>query len=196
MCGNGIRVFAHYLYQTKRVSGESVAIGTRAGLLTVTKDGDTYHVDMGKAHLLSEHVVINANNLTWDGIGVAMPNPHAIATVNDVSEAGALSESPQVTPAAIYPHGVNVEFIANVGPNHIAMRVFERGVGETFSCGTGVCAAAYAARRQASQTGHTKWRVDVPGGTLFVQQDDDDSMVLSGPAVIVATGTLNETLWQ
>jgi len=79
---------------------------------------------------------------------------------------------------------VNVEFVVRRGPDHIALRVHERGSGETRSCGTGACAAAVAAAGE----GPGRWRVDVPGGELEVSRDEAGHVFLTGPAVIVARG--------
>jgi diaminopimelate epimerase len=87
-----------------------------------------------------------------------------------------------------FPQGVNVEFVETRGPGQVAMRVHERGVGETRSCGTGACAAAFAALdARGSRSGTVV--VDVPGGRLSVRVDEETT-VLSGPAVLVATGSL------
>jgi diaminopimelate epimerase len=103
--------------------------------------------------------------------------------VDDLAEAGHLYDAPSYD-EALYPDGVNVEFVVRRGTHHIAMRVHERGSGETRSCGTGVCAAAVAAAGGAAGC----WRVDVPGGTLEVTRDEDGRVLLTGPAVIVARG--------
>jgi diaminopimelate epimerase len=106
--------------------------------------------------------------------------------VDDLAEAGRLYDEPAYD-EALYPAGVNVEFVVRRGRDHIAMRVHERGSGETRSCGTGACAAAVAAAGGVPG----RWRVDVPGGTLEVTRDDDGRVSLTGPAVIVARGETN-----
>jgi diaminopimelate epimerase len=112
-----------------------------------------------------------------------MGNPHAVVFVDDLAEAGSLLEEPAYD-AGLYPDGVNVEFVVRRGHDSIAMRVHERGSGETRSCGTGACAAAIA----AAPEGPGRWRVDVSGGTLEVSRDDAGHVHLAGPAVIVARG--------
>jgi diaminopimelate epimerase len=109
-----------------------------------------------------------------------------------VAEAGTLFQAPQWQPAAVYPNGVNVEFVASVGPQHIAMRVFERGVGETRSCGTGACAAMIAAARRDGAAPNTPYTVDVPGGRLTIVEREDGRLEMSGPAVLVADGELRD----
>jgi diaminopimelate epimerase len=107
--------------------------------------------------------------------------------------AGRLFDPPVVTPASAFPHGVNVEFASLCGSNQVTMRVFERGVGETPSCGTGVCAVFAAARRRGGESGPTlrDWIIDVPGGRLLLAQDGAGDIHMSGPAEMVASGTLD-----
>ena len=89
---------------------------------------------------------------------------------------------------AVYPDGVNVEFVVRRGEHHVAMRVHERGSGETRSCGTGACAVAVATSLVDDAPRGTPYRVDVPGGTLTVVWTADDRVLLTGPAVLVAEG--------
>jgi diaminopimelate epimerase len=119
-----------------------------------------------------------------------MGNPHAVAFVDSLDEAGPLHDAPTYD-AAVYPDGVNVEFVVRRGERHVAMRVHERGSGETRSCGTGACAVMVAAAvaDDARPSGRdVAYRVDVPGGTLTVTWTADDRVLLTGPAVIVAWG--------
>jgi diaminopimelate epimerase len=136
------------------------------------------------------HVTVGGR--TWPATGVLVPNPHAVVFVDDLDDAGDLAVAPDVAPDAVFPDGVNVEFVVAMGPNHVAMRVHERGVGETLSCGTGACAVAWAARRRDGDagSGETSWRVDVPGGTVHVTETEAGSLLLTGPADLVARGTV------
>ncbi len=200
MCGNGARVFAAHLIQAglARVD-ETLHIATRGGTRMVLVAGDgTITVDMGPATLLDRddiEVVVPASGEPAAAVGVLMPNPHAVTWVADLSEAGALDTAPLVTPAQAYPDGVNVEFVVPLADDHLQMRVFERGVGETRSCGTGACAAAVATLDRA---GHApmgqRVRVDVPGGTVGVSWTAE-RCVLDGPAVIVAQGQIDADWW-
>jgi diaminopimelate epimerase len=117
-----------------------------------------------------------------------MGNPHAVAFVDDLADAGPLLDPPEHDPA-VYPDGVNVEFVVRRGEHHVAMRVHERGSGETRSCGTGACAVMVATALADDAPRGTAYRVDVPGGTLSIVWTDDDRVLMTGPAVLVAEGT-------
>jgi diaminopimelate epimerase len=107
--------------------------------------------------------------------------------MDSLEDAGPLLEQPSYD-TVDFPQGVNIEFVVRRGPAHVAMRVFERGSGETRSCGTGACAVMVAAALADGVGRGTTYRVDVPGGELGVTWTDDDRVLLSGPAVIVAHG--------
>jgi diaminopimelate epimerase len=184
MCGNGIRVFARHLYDEGLVpAGEHLRIATRDGVKTVTRvSDDLFSVDLGPATIEGE-TKVSVGDRSWPATHVAIGNPHAVVLLDDLAEAGTLEEEPAYD-AGLYPDGVNVEFVCRRGPDHIAMRVHERGVGETRSCGTGACAAAIA----TADAGPGRWQVDVPGGRLEVSRDDAGRVSLAGPALIVARG--------
>jgi diaminopimelate epimerase len=184
MCGNGIRVFARHLREEGLVPADRpVRIGTGAGVKTVTRAGEIYTADMGVAQILGE-TKVGLDGRSWPAVHVDLGNPHAVAMVDDLGEAGSLAEEPAYD-ERLFPEGVNVEFVVRRGADHVAMRVHERGSGETRSCGTGACAAAVAAAGE----GPGRWRVDVPGGELEVSRDEAGHVFLAGPAVIVARGT-------
>jgi diaminopimelate epimerase len=122
---------------------------------------------------------------------VHIPNPHAVVFVDSLDDAGALRAAPEFSPHGVFPDGVNVEFVVSIAEAHVAMRVFERGVGETLSCGTGACAVVWAARRQDGAAQAQTWIVDVPGGRLEVTERADGQVVLTGPAVIVTRGEID-----
>lgn len=198
MCGNGIRVFGKYLIE-ERLAEPPLTIGTRAGDREVRPEpnGD-YSVRMGVPQV-RETSKVGANGRTWEALDIRTGNPHAVVFVDDLADAGSLTDEPEFDPAT-YPDGVNVEFVARRGVEHIAMRVHERGSGETRSCGTGACAAAVATmladdNAPATTGAAVTYRVDVPGGTLYVTWEAGDGadageVVLRGPAAIVARGEL------
>ncbi|MFF8632626.1 diaminopimelate epimerase [Streptomyces pilosus] len=200
MCGNGVRVFARYLERAGHVSAGDVAVATRGGVKTVhiAKEGDIT-VGMGRALLPAGDVTVSVGGRSWPARNVNMGNPHAVAFVDDLAHAGDLLTPPPYSPAAAYPDGVNVEFVVDRGPRHVALRVHERGAGETRSCGTGACAVAVAAaRRDGADPARTgtpvTYTVDVPGGTLVITERPDGEIEMTGPAVIVAEGVI-ETEW-
>ena len=195
MCGNGARVFVRYLDATGLVTDNDVVIATRGGLRSVTINRDrTITIDMGMATTPRARALphVSVGGRSWPATGVLVPNPHAVVFVAELEEAGDLAVAPDVAPGDVFPDGVNVEFVVDRGPNHVAMRVHERGVGETLSCGTGACAVAWAARRRAGadETGESTWQVDVPGGTVHVTETPSGSLLLTGPADLVARGTV------
>ncbi|MDO5499269.1 MAG: diaminopimelate epimerase [Propionibacteriaceae bacterium] len=165
MCGNGVRVFARYLLDADLAHGTEIPVGTRAGLRTVTvqRDGQ-FRVDMGRVRVDAVRTPITHDGVTYDAIGADVGNPHAVVAVADVAALD-LNRAPEFDPER-FPEGVNVEFVESIGAGHVRMRVFERGVGETRSCGTGTVAVAAAARQLA---GGELWRVDVPGGILRIE---------------------------
>lgn len=198
MCGNGARVFALYLLRAGLADAGDLAIATRAGIrrMRLAESGDVT-VDMGAARLAAADVTVAVGGRSWPARNVGMGNPHAVAFVEDLDGAlgGArvLREAPVVTPATAYPEGVNVEFVVARGPRHVAMRVHERGSGETRSCGTGACAVMVAAARRdgvdPAETGRPEtYTVDVPGGRLVVTERPDGTVEMTGPAEIVAEG--------
>ena len=189
MCGNGIRVYGRYLVEAGLEPAGEIPIATRDGIkrVTVPAAGDVT-VDMGGWSAIEGDFTVGTAGHSWSAVGLSMGNPHVVAGVAQLSDAGALREVPDVEPGASFPTGVNVEFVADVGPRHIAMRVHERGVGETQSCGTGACAAAVAASRRHGDDLPVRYTVDVPGGRLAVTVCEDRTVLLSGPAVLVADG--------
>jgi diaminopimelate epimerase len=198
MCGNGARVFMAYL---EREAGEDatagVTIGTRGGPHAVTAlGGDRYSVDMGPWRVDT----VDGPDVTVRGwaarpaTSVNLSNPHAVVASLALEELAAadLSVAPTVLP--VPGNGVNVELVVPLSlegsRGRLRMRVFERGVGETRSCGTGACAAALAARAWAGNEAPDVWDVEVPGGALVVTIEDDRA-ILEGPAVLVADGVLD-----
>jgi diaminopimelate epimerase len=192
MCGNGIRVFARYLVDTGLVEPGELRVGTRAGVKTVwlERAGDVT-VDMGEPALADHHPVVGEST----AVVVSMGNPHVVVRLADGERGSAalsrldLSHPPVVAPPL--PHGQNVEFVLRTGARALALRVHERGVGETRSCGTGVCAAVVATVATEATGRAEPWTVDVPGGRLTVTWTDAGPVLLTGPAVLVAEGHLH-----
>ncbi|MGK5445202.1 diaminopimelate epimerase [Micromonospora sp. URMC 105] len=198
MCGNGARVFVRYLLETGLATpaGAALPVATRAGLVRARVEGDAIAVEMRRPRVYDASTA-TLGGLTLPGAAVDVGNPHLVCALPAGLELATLdlTRAPEYD-AAVFPSGVNVEFITSAEPvagadGHVLMRVYERGSAETLSCGTGACAvAAVALRDDARDTGTVA--VDVPGGRLTVTVTDD-SCWLSGPAVLVATGTITPT---
>jgi diaminopimelate epimerase len=206
MCGNGVRVFAHYLSVSGLETRDSFVVGSRAGARPVTVHagnsvtGDVT-VGMGPVRELGASTATLAG---WalPGIGIDVGNPH-LACVDPGMSADALGKldltvAPGFDPD-LFPHGVNVEIVTALDADgSVDMRVYERGVGETRSCGTGTVAAAAAALaadgfRIAADTGRVTVRV--PGGELTVGLERGSAW-LRGPSVLVAAGRLAGSWWD
>src|SRR5699024_2051063 len=215
MCGNGVRVFAHYLVENRLVDAASpILVGTRGGVKTVTAVPDPtggtaswYRVDMGAWDLPAARtgdvdrgadsiVTTRGTDVARPAVSVDMGNPHTVVALPslDAPIRADMATVPDVDPAP--QHGTNVEFIVGDADGdgdrrtgRLRMRVHERGVGETMACGTGACAAALAAHFWAGQEGPVDWTVDQPGGPVRVEIEAD-RVFLSGPAVLVADITL------
>ncbi|MDT0266171.1 diaminopimelate epimerase [Streptomyces sp. DSM 44915] len=202
MCGNGLRVFARYLRHAGLAKGRELAVATRAGLrrarFAEDADAGPITVAMGRARLpggAAASVTVRVGELSWPAHQVDMGNPHAVAFVDDLAQAGPLLTAPEVRPTTAYPHGTNVEFVVDRGARHVALRVHERGSGETRSCGTGACAVMVAAARRdghdpAADGRPVSYTVDVPGGRLEITEAVDGTVTMTGPALIVAEGVL------
>ena len=190
MCGNGIRVFARYLLDHGLAEGPDLAVATRAGLRLVRAEpGGEYTVDMG-APSVGGHAVAEIGSGPHDGLAVSLGNPHLACVVDRPVAEFDLTAAP-VVDRGEFPDGVNVEVVRILGERHLEMRVHERGSGETMSCGTGAVAAAVAAAANGQPRLTGVWTVQVPGGTLTVTLTPATSL-LTGPAVIVAEGQLDE----
>jgi diaminopimelate epimerase len=196
MCGNGVRVYARWLERAGWLPEGPTAplrLGTRAGVREVRfgDDGGDVAVDMGPARVGPASAATVAGRV-FPGTAVDLGNPH-LACVTDVALDGLDLTTAPDHDAALFPHGVNVEFVSPVHDDAVAMRVHERGVGETRSCGTGTVAAVVAALRAAGrETGDVTVRT--PGGRLRVTVTASTT-VLHGPAVLVASGELDADWW-
>ena len=203
MCGNGIRVFARYLADAgwAALEGSPALIGTRAGVKSVTRSDLGFEADLGTWRVEPDDVLVRARGLgvPRPGLGIDVGNPHIVVALSNAEELEALelTSRPQLHPEP--PRGANIEFVVPSDPlvrdgvGSIRMRVFERGVGETLSCGTGVAAAALAVRHWAGQAAPDRWTVEVPGGTLGVRMlrvRGDLHVLLSGPATLVYSGAV------
>lgn len=197
MCGNGVRVLAAHLRRTGHVTEDRFEVLTRAGVRTVEilaepgTAGEPWSVRVGMGTARSEHGprTVRIAGQRLEVTDVDMGNPHAVAFLpGDIAlEDLDLTRRPALDPEPV--GGANIELVSERGPHHVAMRVHERGVGETRSCGTGVAAVAVAAAQRAGDNSGQPWTVDVPGGRLQVGWTPDGEVTLTGPAQLVADGT-------
>ncbi len=204
MCGNGIRVFALFLLERGLAvieGGSTLAVGTRDGVKDITKSSNGFAVDLGRWRLEGESVVeVNGISVARPAQGIDVGNPHAVVALASELELSSLRlfDAPSVEPRT--DAGVNVEFVVPSDPmvkdgvGHFSMRVFERGVGETLSCGTGVAAAALATRYWAGKEAPSQWQVSVPGGVVGVRMfpaEDGEHVGISGPAALSFDGVID-----
>jgi len=192
MCGNGVRVFARYLRDAGLVTRTEFPVGSRAGVRNVVigADGEVA-VDMGHARVTGESTA-TVGGRVLAGVAVDVGNPHLVCLVDRLDDLDLTT--PPGYDHAVFPDGVNVEFVVVESPERIRMRVHERGVGETRSCGTGtVAAVAGVLHRRGATTGAAT--VGIPGGRVRVEIGADTS-VLTGPAVFVGRGELDRAWWD
>jgi|UniRef100_UPI00404B63CD diaminopimelate epimerase len=186
MCGNGIRVMARYLVERGHQPEGIFAIDTRDGVKHLRVPlTDDISVNMGQVSDEGESITAATNGKIWNGYNISVGNPHAVVFVDDINDVGQLLEAPVVRPKGSYPEGVNVEFVQITSDNEILMRVYERGSGETQSCGTGTCAVALAATIHSNKKLPATWIINPPGGRLEVSIDGHSNATLIGPAVLV-----------
>ncbi|MEV0394018.1 diaminopimelate epimerase [Polymorphospora rubra] len=197
MCGNGVRVFTRYL-SSIGVTGSpdtGLPVATRAGVVRALVGPDQIAVDMGRPRVYDTSTA-TLDGLVLPGAAVDCGNPHLVCALPPDVDLAALdlTRAPGFD-RALFPAGVNVEFVAPGEPVagtdlHTLMRVYERGSAETLSCGSGACAVGAVALRDAGlDTGVVA--VDVPGGRLTVTIDESTCW-LAGPAVLVAHGEVDE----
>jgi diaminopimelate epimerase len=189
MCGNGVRVYSRFLVDAGWETAGDLLLATRGGpkRVSVPTSGDVT-VDMGGPELLDGPAEARLGSRTFSGQPVSMGNPHLAVRLDDPAELADLDLAQDVTvDPDVFPTGVNLEFYVSLpgsaGTRVVEMRVHERGVGETLSCGTGACAVAVAA---AGLPGPAQ-EIRVPGGRLAVEWTDR-TLFLTGPAELVAEG--------
>jgi diaminopimelate epimerase len=204
MCGNGIRVFARYLIEKNLAGiqpGATLPIATRDGIKDVTEAATGFAVDLGLFRISDNQLEIQAAGLdvARPALEVDMGNPHAVVAVSTSEQLKDLELNSKPAENQARPEGMNYEFVVPAEPlidsgvGRIEMRVYERGVGETMSCGTGVAAAALAVRSW-SGLAQDHWQVKVPGGLLGVRvfpSENGERVGLSGPAELVFSGSIN-----
>ena len=209
-CGNGARCFAKFVYDKGLTDKTQIAVETAAGIIKPhIQPNGLVTVDMGAPHFLPEEIpfrlpenaaseaanaltqpIMWADKQTINASLVNMGNPHAVLRVDDVQTAPVAEIGAALQRHAQFPERVNVGFMQVINPTHIALRVFERGVGETLACGTGACAAVVAGVRQGWLAVGETVRVALRGGDLFIRWQEGENVMMTGEAVLVFDGEL------
>jgi diaminopimelate epimerase len=199
MCGNGIRCFAKYVYDHGISQKRELDIETLAGILRPRIVGDLVEVDMGEPILEGRRIPVDADghiinrplsidSTTYEVTCVSMGNPHCVLYLDDIDALDLEKIGPRFERHPFFPNRVNTEFIKILSREEVKMRVWERGAGETWACGTGACAVGVA----GVITGRTarKITVHLKGGALWVEWRDNNRVYMTGGAEEVFHGTV------
>jgi diaminopimelate epimerase len=200
MCGNGIRCFAKYVYEHGLTEKKELAVETLAGIIRPRIAGNLIEVDMGEPILEGRKIPVNADGQTVsrplevDGktytiTCVSMGNPHCVVYCEDVDRLQLEKIGPRFEHHAFFPKRVNTEFVKVLSPNEVKMRVWERGAGETWACGTGASAVTVAGVL-AGKT-NRKLTLHLKGGDLFIEwRESNNRVYMTGGAEEVFHGTV------
>ncbi len=208
MCGNATRCIGKFVYDNGLTSKTEITLETRSGIKYLTlypENGKvkTVLVNMGKAVLTPADIPMKAEgesfiNKPVEVLGsevyitaVSMGNPHAVTYVDDVAALDLEKIGPAFENHPIFPERVNTEFIKVLDSHTIQMRVWERGSGETWACGTGACAAAVASVKNGYFRNGEEITVKLRGGDLFITYNTDGTVLMRGAAETVFTGEID-----
>ena len=188
-CGNGARCFVKFVHAKGLTDKREIQVETLGGRIVPRLEADgEVSVNMGAPRFQGEEPLA-LNGETVHVAILSMGNPHAVQVVADVASAPVTTQGPRLERHPRFPHRVNAGYMQVLERRHIALRVWERGAGETLSCGTGACAAAVSGIRLGLLDSPV--RVDTRGGTLTVSWAGGDNAVwMKGPAVTVFEGTI------
>lgn len=201
-CGNGARCFARFVYEQKLIGRRHIRVETGTGImdLELTENKDVI-VDMGPPILTPIDVPFEADqqaneydvDVPGHGVislgAVSMGNPHAVVIVDDVETADVETLGPLLESHPRFPKRVNVGFMQIVNRQHVKLRVFERGVGETLACGTGACGAVVSGHLRGLLDNEVQ--VDLRGGSLHIDWDGEGSVIMTGPTTNVFEGRIH-----
>lgn len=177
-CGNGTRMVARWL--AEQTGQEHVSISTAAGVLECEVDGDMVAARMAQTRLDGPQYAPTAEAFPYVHTFVSVGNPHVVIPVDDIDAFPLAEEGPELEHHPWFPERANVEIVERIDEHRIRMRVWERGVGETRACGTGACAVAVAGIVNGTATSPVT--VQLPGGELMIEVDDDGVVTMHGPA--------------
>ena len=198
-CGNASRCVAYLVMQDTK--SHQLTLETNAGVLEAhRRDSWEISVNMGKPRLEWQEIPLAKKidtlhlNLTLemlsDPVGVSMGNPHAVFFVPDIAAIPLERLGPKLEHDKLFPERANISIAQIVKPDHILLRVWERGAGETLACGTGACAALVAANRRGLAA--RKATIHLPGGELHIDWRETGDVWMTGPAAASFTGVLTE----
>ena len=198
-CGNGIRCFGKYVYEHGLTKKKELKVETLAGIIRPRLIGDQVEVDMGEPILEGRKIPVDADGkildypLEVDGRKyqvscVSMGNPHCVLYLDDVDHLDVEGIGLRFEHHPFFPKRVNTEFVEILGPREVRMRVWERGAGETWACGTGACAVGVA----GASTGRTERKITVHllGGDLVVDWRGNNRVYMTGGAEEVFQGSV------
>ena len=203
-CGNATRCVAAILMEEKLV--DKVNIETASGILSAWMDDDLISVNMGQPKLSWQEIPLskegNTKDLVVDGFeqyhftAINIGNPHIVTFVQqNLSDEEFKNIGPRLENHSLFPEKINIEFAQILSPNHIKVRVWERGAGETLACGSGACAVAVAAI--ANQlVKKEKIKISFAGGDLFIEWLKNDSVVMTGGYKKIFDGTMDKSLFD
>ena len=207
MCGNAIRCVGKYLYENGIVEKINISVETLSGIkyltLTVENGKVSYvSVDMGTASfvpckipVVSESELINAPITVPSGgyrfTAVTVGNPHAVIYADEIDSLDLYKIGPEFENNELFPERINTEFVKVISDTHLQMRVWERGSGETWACGTGACAVVAASVKNGICSANTEITVTLIGGDLKITCSDDYRLTMRGAAVKVYDGVFD-----
>lgn len=213
MCGNAIRCIGKYLYEAKGIKKDNLMITTKGGIknLKIIKENgkiEEVEVNMGSPILNSKHIPVSGEDRRvvsekietpydeFEITAVSMGNPHAVIFYPSLDDEVINKVGPYIEKNSLFPKGTNVEFVKVHAHDDITVKVWERGAGRTYACGTGACAALVASVLNG-YTGRSA-RVNLPGGPLNIKwaEEENDSIYMRGKAEFVYTGNLRPEYWQ
>lgn len=209
MCGNATRCIGKYVYDMGLTDKTQLTLETNSGIKYLTlfiKDGkvDTVQVDMGKAILLPKDIPVNSGldrfidqpvivgGKTYNITCVSMGNPHAVIFTEGIDDLDLEKTGPLFEHHELFPNRVNTEFAEIIDSHTLKMRVWERGSGETFACGTGTCATVVAAVLNGICPYDEEVTVHLRGGDLSIIYRSDGTVMMTGPAEYVFSGTVDD----
>ena len=207
MCGNGIRCVGKYVYDNHLTDKEELTIDTLAGIKKLKLDINdgkvkNVEVDMGNPLFHDGNVlnrdsdisklkhILSVNDKEYEVMDISMGNPHTVIFVPEITDDLVLNVGSLIEKNSFYPNRTNVEFVKVIDKNILEMRVFERGSGETYACGTGSCASAVAYMLKNPDV--SELTVKLVGGNLQIKWDRvDNHIYMTGPATKVYDGVID-----